>query len=77
MQQVPMVLTIAGSETTGGAGMQADLKTFEEYGCHGMVALTSIVTMRTSDWAHEVAPIEPGLIQRQLDTILAGGALRL
>ena len=33
-------LTIAGSDTSGGAGMEADLKTFEEMGVYGMVALT-------------------------------------
>ena len=39
------VLTIAGSDTSAGAGMQADLKTFQELDVYGMVALTAIVTM--------------------------------
>lgn len=38
-------LTILGSDTSGGAGMQADLKTFQEHGTYGMVALTVVVTM--------------------------------
>lgn len=39
------VLTIAGSDTSAGAGMQADLKTFQEHDTYGMVALTAVVTM--------------------------------
>lgn len=39
------VLTLAGSDTSGGAGIQADLKTFQELGVYGMTALTTIVTM--------------------------------
>ena len=39
------VLTIAGSDTSAGAGMQADLKTFQELDTYGMVALTAVVTM--------------------------------
>ena len=43
-------LTIAGSDTSGGAGMEADLKTFEEMGVYGMVALTVIVAQNPKDW---------------------------
>lgn len=43
---IKKVLTIAGSDTSGGAGLQADLKTFQELGVYGMTALTSIVTIR-------------------------------
>lgn len=42
-------LTIAGSDTSGGAGMPADLKTFEELGVYGLVALTCIVTESPED----------------------------
>ena len=35
-------MTIAGSDTSGGAGMEADLKTFQELGVYGMTALTCI-----------------------------------
>ncbi|MDR2044237.1 MAG: bifunctional hydroxymethylpyrimidine kinase/phosphomethylpyrimidine kinase [Clostridium sp.] len=72
---ISLALSIAGSETTGGAGIQADLKTFEEYGVHGMVILTSIVTMNPDSWAHEVSLIGMDVIQRQLATVLAGKGL--
>lgn len=45
MMALKKALTIAGSDTSAGAGMQADLKTFQELDTYGMVALTSIVTM--------------------------------
>ncbi|ALS00822.1 hydroxymethylpyrimidine/phosphomethylpyrimidine kinase [Enterococcus silesiacus] len=73
---VKKVLTVAGSDSSGGAGIQADLKTFEEYGTFGFSALTSIVTMDPDEgWSHLVTPIEPDLVEKQLKTIFAGGAL--
>ena len=39
-------MTIAGSDTSGGAGMEADLKTFQELGVYGMTALTCILGPR-------------------------------
>ncbi|MFK4565844.1 bifunctional hydroxymethylpyrimidine kinase/phosphomethylpyrimidine kinase [Enterococcus sp. UD-01] len=73
---IKKVLTVAGSDSSGGAGIQADLKTFEEYGTFGFSALTSIVTMDPDEgWSHLVTPIEPELVERQLKTIFAGGAL--
>jgi len=63
------VLTIAGSDTSAGAGMQADLKTFQEHDCYGMVALTTIVTMNPSNWNHQVYPIDTNTLLSQLETI--------
>ena len=51
------VLTIAGSDTSVGAGMQADLKTFQELNTYGMVALTAVVTMDKETWSHDVTPL--------------------
>lgn len=66
------VLTIAGSDTSGGAGIQADLKTFQELGVYGMTALTTIVTMDPKNyWSHNVFPIAIETLQAQLDTILS------
>lgn len=66
-------LTIAGSDTSGGAGMQADLKTFQEHGTYGMVALTVVVTMDPNGWSHDVTPLPTELLQKQIDTALSTG----
>lgn len=67
------VLTIAGSDSSGGAGIQADLKTFQKLGVYGMTALTVIVAMDPHDnWAHQVFPIDLDIIKAQLETIVAG-----
>jgi pyridoxine kinase len=66
-------LTIAGSDTSGGAGIQADLKTFQERGVYGMTALTIIVTMDPhNNWSHGVFPIPASTLEPQLETVLAG-----
>ncbi|NHM30162.1 pyridoxine/pyridoxal/pyridoxamine kinase [Neobacillus terrae] len=68
------VLTIAGSDSSGGAGIQADLKTFQELGVYGMTALTTIVTMDPKNhWHHNVFPIEVSTLEAQLETILSVG----
>lgn len=67
-------LTLAGSDSSGGAGIQADLKTFQEYGVYGMTALTSIVTMDpANNWSHGVYPIDTEIVEKQLNTILSVG----
>lgn len=74
MGSVLKTLTVAGSDSSGGAGIQADLKTFEEYGTYGLSALTTIVTMDPDQaWHHRVYPIDAALVAEQLKTILAGG----
>ncbi|MGC7615577.1 bifunctional hydroxymethylpyrimidine kinase/phosphomethylpyrimidine kinase [Staphylococcus epidermidis] len=67
------VLTIAGSDTSAGAGMQADLKTFQELDVYGMVALTSIVTMDKKTWSHDVTPIDMNVFEKQLETAISIG----
>jgi pyridoxine kinase len=67
------IATIAGSDASGGAGLEADLKTFEEYGLYGMAAVTVIAAMDPgNNWSHKVFPIAEDALQAQLDTIFKG-----
>ncbi|TDM39148.1 bifunctional hydroxymethylpyrimidine kinase/phosphomethylpyrimidine kinase [Macrococcoides goetzii] len=67
------ILTIAGSDTSAGAGMQADLKTFQEYNTYGMVALTAVVAMDPETWGHDVTPLPIELLDKQIKTALSIG----
>jgi pyridoxine kinase len=65
--------TIAGSDASGGAGLEADLKTFEEYGLYGMAAVTVIATMDPdNNWAHKVFPVDEAALRSQLETVFKG-----
>ncbi len=66
-------LTIAGSDTSGGAGLQADLKTFEELDVYGMSAVTVMVAQNPNNsWSHDIYPISLEAIEAQIDTVLGG-----
>ena len=67
------VLTIAGSDTSAGAGMQADLKTFQELNTYGMVALTAVVTMDKETWSHDVTSLPMDVFEKQLETVISIG----
>lgn len=69
---IPKTLTIAGSDTSGGAGIQADLKTFQELGVYGMTVLTTVVAMEPETWDHQVFPVELNVVEAQLRTVLDG-----
>src|SRR5699024_2326202 len=63
---------IAGSEASGGAGAQTDLKTFHQLGTFGSAALTCIVSFDPHhDWAHRFVPVEPQVIQDQIEASTA------
>jgi len=67
------IATVAGSDASGGAGLEADLKTFEEYGLYGMAAVTLVATMDPdNNWGHKVFPMDENALRSQLDTIFKG-----
>ncbi len=62
---IPKALTIAGSDSGGGAGIQADLKTFSAFRVFGMSVITA-VTARNSVGAQGVENLPPAFVARQL-----------
>lgn len=62
------VLTIAGSDCSGGAGIQADLKTFSAHGVFGMSVIVSIVAENTSR-VIDILDVTPDMIQKQLTAV--------
>ncbi|WP_092607292.1 hydroxymethylpyrimidine/phosphomethylpyrimidine kinase [Actinomyces ruminicola] len=64
----PIALAIAGSEASGGAGAQTDLKTFHQLGVFGCTALTCIVSMDPKrNWDHRFVPVDPQVIADQIE----------
>ena len=63
-------LTIAGSDSGGGAGIQADLKTFAAHGVFGMSVITAI-TAQNSLGVLAVQDIRPDIIAKQIEAIFA------
>ncbi|WP_132993757.1 bifunctional hydroxymethylpyrimidine kinase/phosphomethylpyrimidine kinase [Gordonia zhaorongruii] len=69
---VDFAYVIAGSEATGGAGIQTDLKTFHELSVFGLGTITCIVSFDPkADWGHRFAPVEPGVIADQMEAATA------
>src|SRR5271155_4387982 len=62
-------LSIAGSDSGGGAGAQADLKTFAAHGVHGTTALTAVTAQNTAA-VRGVVVLEPGFVRLQIETVL-------
>ena len=60
------VLTIAGSDTCGGAGIQADLKTFSAHGTYGMSVITAI-TVQNTQGVFDCQDITPEIIGKHLE----------
>lgn len=67
--KVPVAMTIAGSDSGGGAGIEADLKTFATVGVHGTVALTAI-TAQNSTGVYAVHPIPPEHVYKQIEVVV-------
>ncbi len=62
-------LTIAGSDPTGGAGLQADLRVFQHFGVHGCGAITAL-TLQDSRGVKDVLPVFPSVLLDQLRILL-------
>lgn len=65
---IPNVLTIAGTDPTGGAGIQADLKTFSAMGAYGMSVITAVVAQNTCG-VRSFRALDPGLVAEQIDAV--------
>ena len=65
----PLALTIAGSDCSAGAGLQADLKTFASHGLHGLTAVTCVVS-ETPLTVSQVHPVPPELLRDQIKLLL-------
>jgi len=69
MPRAPIALTIAGSDSGGGAGIQADLKTFAAMGVYGMSAITA-VTAQDTQRVYGFVEMEPSFVAQQIDVVL-------
>lgn len=69
------ILSIAGSDAGGGAGIQADLKTFEEYGTFGISSITSILTVDPATRLPSIHAIPIDIVEKQIQTAFSGGSL--
>jgi len=67
--KLPVALTIAGSDSGGGAGVQADLKTFAAMGVHGASAITAITAQNTVG-VTEILEVPPGMVRAQIEAVM-------
>jgi hydroxymethylpyrimidine/phosphomethylpyrimidine kinase len=67
--KVPRLLTIAGSDSGGGAGIQADLKTFAAHGAYGMSVVTAVTAQNTRE-VRAIHEVPAGIVAAQIDAVL-------
>lgn len=67
---VPRVLVIAGSDSGGGAGIQADIKAITAFGCHAMTAITAITAQNTLG-VQGVHPIPTDMVLQQMESVIS------
>lgn len=66
----PIALTIAGSDSGGGAGIQADLKTFAAFGVYGVSAITAL-TAQNTERVVSIQEVDPAFVTAQIDAVLS------
>lgn len=69
-QGIHKVLTIAGSDSSGGAGIQADLKTMAAHGCYGMSVITALTAQNTMG-VFDIENVAPGFVSCQMDSVFS------
>jgi len=67
--RIARVLTIAGSDSSGGAGIQVDLKVFERLGVYGMTAITAVTAQNTVG-VQKIHKVPPRIISAQIDSVV-------
>jgi len=67
---VAVALTIAGSDPSGGAGIQADLKTFHQFGVYGEAAIT-LLTVQNTQRVSRVEPMAADLVREQVEAVIS------
>ncbi|MFN0103461.1 MAG: bifunctional hydroxymethylpyrimidine kinase/phosphomethylpyrimidine kinase [Bryobacteraceae bacterium] len=67
---MPVALTVAGSDPSGGAGIQADLKTFHQFGVYGEAVLT-LITVQNTQTVSRVELLDPELVRQQIEAVLS------
>lgn len=71
MQAIPVALTIAGSDSSAGAGIQADLKTFSALNVYGLTAVTCVVAETPGRVSH-IEPVEADVVREQIEVLAKG-----
>lgn len=68
--EIPVALTIAGSDSSAGAGLQADLKTFSALGVYGLTAVTCVVA-ETPGKVSKIEPVPAKIVRKQIEILCA------
>ncbi len=68
-QRIKAVMAVAGSDPSGGAGIQADLKTYNTLGVYGCAAITCLTVQNTTG-VKSYQPVDPNLVKKQMEAVL-------